>query len=327
MRLSAILNVFEDFPTVMKTVRHLCAQTIPDQLEIVLITDNPTRHLLPETSPLGLVGAWQVVVVPERPTAAAGWAAGIRRARGPVVVLCEDHSFPEPGWAEAILDAYREDCVAVAPAVGNANPRSLLSWANFLLCFLDWFSPHGSGPISAGPGHNTSYKRDQLLEYEDLERWLNPERMLHFDLGARGQKIWLNSRAVTQHVNISKPRSYLAQSFFGGRVFGAARASRWPITLKLAYAIAFPLTPFVRLGRIGRAIDTPEKRRESRFFAALPWIIVGLLFHALGEAVGYLKGTGNAMQRYMRFETRRSEHVDERDRWLLADTAPPADPT
>ena len=318
VRLSAILNVFDGFVTIRKTVRHLCAQTIRDQLEIVFVT-TPSTPPLPEIPMLGLVGAWQVVVVPERPTGAAGWAAGIRRARAPIVVLCEDHSFPEPGWAEAVLAAYRENFAAVAPALGNANPRSLISWANFLLCFLEWYSPHDSGPVSAGPGHNTSYNREVLLEYGGLEHWLNAERLLHFDLAAKGRTIWLTAHAVTRHVNISKPGSYLAQSYLGGRVFGAARAAHWPAWQKVMYAMAFPLIPGVRLYRIARALDSPEKRRESRFFPALPWILAGLLFHALGEAVGYLSGAGGSIQHYMQFETHRSQHVDERDRWLLTD--------
>jgi hypothetical protein len=319
--LSAILNMVDGFATIQKTVRHLCAQTIRDRLEIVIVT-TPGRVPLVEDALLEAVGAWQVVTILGMPTAAAGWVAGIRQARAPVIVLCEDHSFPEPDWAEAILDTHQEDCAAVAPAVRNANPRSLISWANFLLCFLEWFSPDHSGPVSAGPGHNTSYKRSVLLEYTDLEKWLSPERVLHFDFAARGQAILLNTRAATHHVNISLPGSHLAQSFLGGRLFGASRAAGWPRMKTAAYALAFPLAPAVRLSRILKVLNSRSKRQESRFFAALPWILAGLVCHALGEAIGYIGGAGNAGQRYMDFETRRSEHVNEHDRSILADSRP-----
>lgn len=319
--LSAILNMVGDFDTIRKTVRRLCAQTIRSQLEIVIVT-TPGKAPLVEDALLERLGAWQVVTIPEMPTAASGWVAGILEARAPVIVLCEDHSFPDPGWGEAILDSHRQDCVAVAPAVRNGNPRSLISWANFLLCFLEWFSPDRSGPATAGPGHNTSYKRSVLLEYEHLEKWLSPERVLHFDFGAKGQTILLNTRAVTHHVNISLPGSYLAQSFLGGRLFGASRAVNWSRMKAAAYALAFPLAPAVRLSRMLKVLNSRDILQESRFFAALPWILAGLFCHALGEAVGYASGPGDSAQRYMSYETRRSEHVNEHDRWILVDSPP-----
>lgn len=320
--LSAVLNMVGDFDTIQKTVRRLCSQTIRSRLEIVIVT-TPDKTRLVADALLERVGAWQVVTIPEMPTAAAGWAAGIRQARAPLIVMCEDHSFPEPDWAEAILDTHQQDCAAVAPAVRNANPRSLISWANFLLCFLEWFSPDHSGPVPAGPGHNTSYKQSVLLEYKDLEKWLCSERVLHFDLTTKGQTILLNTRAITHHVNISLPGSYLAQSFLGGRVFGASRAMNWSRIKTAAYALAFPLAPAVRLRRILKTLNSRSKRQESRFFAALPWILAGLACHAIGEAVGYVSGAGDATQRsYMDYEARRAEHVNEQDRWILADSPP-----
>jgi|RhiMetdeSRZDD1v2_1073273.scaffolds.fasta_scaffold645173_1 hypothetical protein len=320
--LSAILNMVGDFASIQKTVRHLCSQTIRDRLEIVIIT-TPDKVPLALNAVLDRAGAWQVVTIPEMPTAAAGWVAGIHQARAPVIVMCEDHSFPELNWAEALLDSHREHCAAVAPVVSNANPRSLISWANFLLCFLDWYSPEQhNGPVPAGPGHNTSYKRSVLLEYKDLEEWLSSERVLHFDFAAKGRTILLNTRAATNHVNISLPGSYLAQSFLGGRLFGASRAAKWSRMKAVIYALGFPLAAAIRLSRILKVLNRRGKRQESRFFAALPWILAGLVCHALGEALGYLGGVGNVRQRYMDFETRRSEHVNEHDRRILEDSLP-----
>ena len=60
------------------------------------------------------------------------------RARGPsapgehrswrlVVAFGEEHCFPEPGWAQALIDAHREDYAAVGPAMHNANPDTIVS--------------------------------------------------------------------------------------------------------------------------------------------------------------------------------------------------------
>lgn len=323
--MSALLNMPGDFDAIRKTIRHLCAQTVRDQLELIIVT-TPDRAPLVDTASLESLGAWQVLAADALPTVAAGFAAGTRMARAPVVVFCEDHSYPDPNWAEALIDAHRQDCAAVGPMMRNGNPASLISWANFILCFIEWFALDRSRLAATAPGHNTSYKRDALLEYAELANWLVSERLLHLDLGAKGRQILLEAGAATRHVNISRPGSYLGHSFYGGRIFGGSRSANWPGARSWMYALAFPLVPAIRLRRIWNLLDSPAKRQECRFWAALPWVMAGLLLHALGEAVGYIAGEGDSMQTYMNFELRRAQHVNARDRDLLRDLSLKEDP-
>src|SRR5688572_1302188 len=315
LQLSAILNMLADFDVIRKTVRHLCAQTVSKHLELVIVATSETASLI-DAEALAPLGAWQVVTADTFPSAAAAWAAGIRRARAPLVVLAEDHSYPEPGWAEALIEAHQQDYAAVTPVIRNGNPRSTISCANYLLCFIEWFWAERSQEVRFGAGHNCSYKRDVLASY-DLEKWLVSEVLLHFDFAARGLRILIEPRAVTHHVNISIARSYLAQSFYGGRVFGGSRAANWSTARAWIYALAFPLVPAVRLSRIWNHLDTPDKRRHCRFWASLPWTLAGLLLHAVGEATGYILGAGNASDHYMSFELFRRNHVSAEDMPLL----------
>jgi hypothetical protein len=310
-----------EFDCIRKTIGKLCQQTARQQLELIIVT-TPDKTAQIDPAALSSLGCWRVVTVPSMPTLYAGWAAGIRHASAPVIVICEDHCFPEPGWAQALIEAHRGEYAAVAPAMKNGNPESLVSWANFLLCFVEWFSPEGSHPVESGPGHNTSYKRDVLLGYDQqLETWLNPERMLHFELTAKGHRLLVEPRAATRHVNISLASSYLYHSFLGGRIFGASRAKRWPRGSAWLHAFAFPLIPPIRVKRILDRLNTPALRKESKFWRALPWIMAGLSLHALGEAVGYVAGPGNAEGRYFDFESRRGNHVNARDSALLVEAA------
>ena len=50
-------------------------------------------------------------------------AAGVRAASAPIVFIGETHSYPQPGWAEALLTAFEGPWAAVVPAIGNANPN------------------------------------------------------------------------------------------------------------------------------------------------------------------------------------------------------------
>jgi hypothetical protein len=317
LQISAILLMVHEFAAIRKILSHLCTQTKKDQIEIVIVTVSPNGSLV-ETAELDAVGAWQIVEVAEMRTPESGWAAGIRRARSSVVVLCEDHSFPEPNWAEALIEAHRSDCSAVAPIMRNGNRESAISCADFLLSFLDWSFPNESGTVSSCPGHNTSYKTNVLREYDaNLEEWLNPERVLHVDLASKGHRMLLTTAAATRHVNVSLVHSYLGHSFGGGRLFSGARAATWSGGRAVFYACASPIVPLLRLFRIVKYLDTAGKRKEARFWASLPWMTVGLLWHAMGEAVGYLAGSGEEMKRYMSYEMRRIDHVSSTEKALL----------
>lgn len=308
-QLSAVLLMMKDFKSIARTVRHLVEQTAVRQLEIVIVT-TPDKTSLVNLSTLTTAGAYQVLTIPKLDSAAQGWAEGVRRARSPIAVLCEDHSFPEPDWAESLIAEHGPEWAAIAPAVHNGNPATAVSWANFLLCFLEWYRPERGGAVSSGPGHNTCYRRSSLEPYFDsLDHWFNPERVLHLDMQEKGLRILQSTRAATHHVNISRPGSYLGHSFVGGRLFGGSRAEHWSWPKAIVYACAFPLVPAIRLRRILERLNTPERRSAANFSHTLPWLIAGLFCHAIGEAIGYLAGAGEAMATYMSFETRRREHV------------------
>jgi len=88
-------------------------------------------------------------------------------ARARIVAFGEDHCFPEPGWADALLEAHQGPHAVVAPVFLNANPGSTVSWCDFLIGYGAWMAPVAGGLRPFPPGHNSSYKRDELLAYGD----------------------------------------------------------------------------------------------------------------------------------------------------------------
>jgi hypothetical protein len=154
----SVIIVTDRYDTIRKTISHLRTQTVRDRLEIVIV---PRR--------------WRYSISMMRYSKTSfrfGWSKlgpcnlspgrespGVRQASAPVVGFVESHSYPSPGWAEALIDAHRQPWAAVGPAVNNANPRTMLSWASFLLDYGRWFAPAAAGVIDDLPGHNSSYKR------------------------------------------------------------------------------------------------------------------------------------------------------------------------
>jgi len=318
VHLSAIVLAPEGFDVVRTTLRHLAAQSIARRMEVVLVA--PSRAGLgldPEL--LAPFGSWKVIETGEVPSGAAGYAAGVRGASAPIVVFTEDHCFPARGWAEALLNAYAGGCVAAGPVVANANDRaSSVAWADFMLGYGPWLDPSPGGDVDYLPGHNSSYRRDVLLEYEpDLEAWLQAESLLHWDLRKKGRRLWLEPAARTHHFNFSLPGPWLAATFFQSRTFAGRRMRRVGKARRLAWAAASPLIPAIRLRRCVR--DLGRCRERPGLARLVPALTVALVTSAIGEATGYLFGPGAAPARVSPYEFRRDRHVTDRDRTAMAD--------
>jgi hypothetical protein len=255
---------------------------------------------------------------------AEGNAVGVRRATAPVVAFVEDHSYPEPGWAAALIEAHRQPWAVVGPVIVNANPGTAISWADYLLGYGSWLDPTPAGKVDHLPGHNSAYKRAILLQFgPTLALMLQAESVLHRELRARGHQLYLEPAARTLHVNISRLASWLPMCFCSGRAFAAerARTGRWGLLRRLLYTGAAPLIPLVRLRRILRDFS-----RSSQPWTLLPRVLpplaLGLLASAWGEAEGYARGPGDASQRLADYEFHRRRHVGPHDRELMADLPP-----
>ncbi len=316
--MSVILATPDTFKTIQKTLSYLRAQTVKEQLEIVIVA--PTKDQLGlDASALQDFLKFQVVEVGPIPSVAFANAAGIRRASAPVVAFAETHAFPNPEWAEALIEAHKQPRAAVGPAMANANPESAISWASFLIAYSRWMEPIEAGTIDDLPGHNSSYKREIILEkYGDkLEELLETESILHWDLQSSGYPLYLETRAKTQHLNPSLPGSFLAELFYYGRLFAAARAQQWSCFRRLVYTASSPLIPLVRIRH-----TLPNVRRAKQHYKLPPFIwlpiIAGLIAGSLGEMLGYASGAGKAMQQMKEYEYHRDRHLAERDRQAAA---------
>lgn len=305
--LSVVIVTPDRYDTIRKTIGYLRSQTVADRLEIVIVA--PSKQSLDlDAAHLAPFAGFCVVEVGHVDSLGEGNAAGVREATASVIALLEDHSRPERHWAEAILAAHRSDWAAVGPAMGNPNPKSAVSWADFLLAFGTWWIPTPSGEIDHLPTHNASYKRSVLLEYgAELEDLLKAEIILQWDLGARGHRLYLDSDARVYHVNFELLRSMLPVQLHAGRVFAAVRSRGWPPSRRALYAGGSPVIPFIRLRHVLRQIARRPGRSELPV-TVYPIIFLGLAASALGEALGYALGIGNAGRSLGRYEFHRDRH-------------------
>jgi len=312
-RMSVIVITPDRYETVRRLMARLHAQTVRHELEIVIVA--PAGAIAdPDDPRLHDFAALRIVETEGMDSTARARAAGIRAATAAIVVLTEDHSLPEPGWAESLIRAHTGGWAAVGPAVSNGNPRSLVSWANLLIEYNEWLDPAPGGEMHHLPGHNSSYKRDLLLAYGDeLDRCLEAESVLHWDLRAKGHRLYLEPAAKTQHLNFSRFGSSVALRFHAGRLFAGMRRSTWGPARRLAYAAGSPLIPFVRLFRILRELRRPNRPRQL-IPRLLPMFLPLLAADAAGEMTGYLGGPGRSSEEIARVDFHREDYMNRRDR-------------
>lgn len=284
-------------------------QSLRSGIEIVIVASH--REGL-DLTPGQIEGFHSLQVVETGAIRAIGpaYAAGVRRAHGAVVAFGEEHSFPDAGWAEALLEAHGEGIAAVGPAIRNANPGNAVSWADLLIAYAPWLHPAQLSETTFLPGHNSSYRRDVLLACgEQLEELLENETLLHWQLRRRRLRLRLQPRAVTAHTNFGRLFPWLPVQFRCGRLFAASRSQGWPMQRRLLYAAAAPLIPPLRLWRIHRELARPE-RRSLRLPPGSIWLVVlGLAADGLGQLVGAALGPGDAARGF-------AEAEFGRDRWL-----------
>ena len=310
-QLSVILPTATDFAGIRETVHALRAQTARDLIELVIVV--PSADVT--VPPADVEGFAAVKVVNGGPvrTSNISRVAGIRAASAPIVVMSEDHSFPEPQWAQAFIDAHKEDFAVVGPAIRNANPRTMWSWASLLLEYGPWLEGPSRQEMPEVGGHNSSYKRDRLITFGDrLEEVFETESLVQRELRERGHRILFEPAAVTNHLNFSRLKPSLGLRFNAGRSFAGHRTIGWSGIRRIAFAVASPLIPVVRFIRILKLIGQSDRYRFL-LPRVLPALALFVVVDGFGEFVGYLAGPGNAPEYLGSIEFDRRRFMNERD--------------
>lgn len=308
--LSAILPAPENLAFLERTVAALGAQRIADQMELVIVAGRPDQPL--PTRWCTWFRSVQLVDRRQWTTMTDARAAGVWQARAPLVVFCEDHSFPAPAWAEALLAAHEEPWAAVGPTMDNANPETRTSWANHAIEYGPWLHPVRPGAWLHIPGHNSCYKRTVLTDYGDrLSEMLEAESVLHWDLGRRGLQVAMAPAARTRHLGFSRWIPSMTLRFGGGRLFAASRSAAWPSWRRAVYAVGAAALPALRTWRVMRDLRRVEDSRPRHGLGVLTFIL--LTADALGEAVGYAAGAGNQARRLSAIEHNRARFMSSRD--------------
>lgn len=294
--------------TIHDVVACLAAQDEHEQIELVVVTDGDAGAI-EAALPRNVFAGIRVVTVPDLSSLGAARGAAVRAAGAQILVLGETHSYPEAGWAAALIERHQEPWAVVGPSMECASSGSGLAWAGLLMDYGPWVERRTSLAMDDVPAHNGCYKRHVLLAFgEALEEALAADQVLNELIRTAGGPMFLESRARTRHLNVGRLGPFLSERFHSGRMFAVARSAQWSRPRRLAYALAWPLIPAVRAVRIGGHLRRMRRLGSLGPRIALPFLL-GLPASALGEGVGYVLGTGGAPQAVYEFELHRTAYA------------------
>jgi hypothetical protein len=313
--LSVCLITKAGYEHIRKTVGFLKQQTALEQLELVLVVPSREAFDLDEED-IATFRWFQVVEVGPIRSTGRPFAAAIHAARADWAIYGEEHSFPEWGWAEALIRAQQGPYSVIGSAMANANQDTLTSWAHLLAQFGPVVVPVESGPAHYVAGHHSSYLREPLLELgAELPRMLDAEIAMHQALVAQGHQLYLAADAVSHHANLSQFRAFARIEFLGQRVYAGmrSRALGWSWAKRLLYAAGSPLIPIVRLARTSKDV---RRVRSVHQLSPRIYLLMGaaMAVGAVGEAIGYLFGSGRGADQRVDLELDRYAFTVEPDR-------------
>lgn len=311
--LSVVLVSSTGLGGLARTLAAIAAQTIAERIEVLIVVPDEDgigrlRRLLARFHSTDVMSAGTI------PNVDHAVARVLLKASAPIVAAIEDHAFPEPDWAERVLAAFDDGCVAVGSAMLNANPSGPLSWSNMLIAYGQWSEATREGEIAWVALHNGTFRRSALERFgETLPELFNREGGVLLRLREAGGRFRFAPRARIRHLNPSRLSSTARLRFDAGRLTAANRArdEGWSRFKRGAYAVLGPAIPALRYLRMrkelfGRQPGITEVRHG-------PALLIGLVFDAAGQIAGFLSGPGGARDRLAVFEMNRLDHLESRD--------------
>ncbi len=235
-----------------------------------------------------------------------GRIEGFLASSADIVAFSEEHAYPEPDWAEAILKAHRAgDWPIVGYGFRNANPESYFSRGGLIADYGRFILPVDSGVKSCTSGNNISFKRGFLVEaMREFGTYPFPDYLVQEYCAKRGMSMYVSAEAVTNHENYEELMGFMITNFYFCHVMAGNRArfGKWSAGRRWLYAIGtlFAATP-LKTWRLAASLKG-RPGLWAEFIKTLPVTILTYVASSIGESIGYVHQIPGAEARFTQWE-------------------------
>jgi hypothetical protein len=298
-----------------RPLRFLRDQTIREHIELVLI--GPGESAFDDLDPAlvaGFARCLKLAAGPIREVERA-FAPGIAAATTPIVALLENHVYPGPGWAEAIVRAHQGPWDVVGCVITNANTATATSQVEHLLSYAFHDEQAPTGEVARVSRNNTTYKRAALTAFGDRLPGLLPrDGGLMEELRGNGARFYRAPEARLAHLNPSRLGSMLSLRWHSARASSSTRArtDKWSPGRRALYVVASPMFPLFRIRALWSRLTAPQLRKALP--RVVPLFVLTLLVDAVGQALGFAFGEGDSAVAAGRYDLDREPFLTAADR-------------
>lgn len=290
--LSVVIAWVNPLALIEPVIEALESQTAPPE-EIIVVTRHPAplqQKLRSLCRNVVLEGAPPSASIPKLRS------IGLRRARGSIVAVTEDHCVPPPGWAARIRFRIRDGSDVVGGPVENACTSRVRDWAAFLTEYAGVVRPNRDGVVNGLPGNNVAYRRDLVVGLSEvLDRGLW-ESFYHDRLAREGLRLTFDPALVINHQRTFDFWYFITQRYHFCRSFAGMRCASLRAAGRLKYGIGSALLPPLLFLRNLRHL-LERRRLVGRYLFCSPLIGAYMTAGAVGEMVGYFLGGGDSIRK------------------------------
>ena len=220
---------------------------------------------------------------------------GVLVAKGEVIAVLEEHCTAPDGWLRAIETQFDTDTdAAIGGPILDDDFDRIRDWVVYFSEYHNYMPPWEPGERFVLNGANIAYSRDKVLKHLDVLDDGYWEVVLHPPLAKDGK-----FRAVPEmgahHTGPFDFSYYLRQRYLLSRVWGGSQKEKGTTANRVIHLLAGPIFPLFLLARIASRV-LEKGTRTGKFILALPLLIPVVCVYTLGEWLGYLLGTGSALE-------------------------------
>jgi hypothetical protein len=164
---------------------------------------------------------------------------------------------------------------------------------------------HDGVTTRAIPGHNTAYRRKDLIETNALlEVFIQAERIFQLHLLGKGTRFFHTTEFTMFHKHFLTWPEYLKSEFWygWGYAFTRWKTGHWGRPMRLLFCFGILLKPLVRWWILIKESFARKLFPLTTLLKYSPGITLGYFFGAAGECCGYLLGARSAALRLTHYE-------------------------
>ena len=219
---------------------------------------------------------------------------GVIAAQGEIVAVIEEHCTAPDGWLAAIDENFSDDDAAIGGPILDDDFGRVRDWVVYFSEYHNFMPPWAPGERFMLNGANIAYSREKVLRHKDVLDSGYWEVVLHPPLSKDGK-----FRAVQEmgafHTGPFDYGYYLRQRYLLSRVWGGSQKEKGSFANRVVHLLAGPIFPLFLLARItSRVLE--KGTRTGKYIKAIPLLLPVVCAYTLGEWLGYLIGTGNALE-------------------------------